>query len=190
MTVAPGTGLHPRPFAASTLQTYFPHVQASSHRSLLVVSQSGESIQGLHERAKEFLRRFVAYVDANLPNVKSVLLVSHAATVIALGRALVGHPDMDVRAGTASLSHYTRSLETVRQAEHDSYGHWTCKSNGETGHLAGGEQRNWSFEGEVDYEEHGIADILEESELSGLDIDHAALYRYQSIPGLTKKHKL
>src|SRR5690606_5192964 len=40
--------------------------------------------------------------------VKSILLCGHAASVIAIGRALVGDVDVEVRAGTASLSEYVR----------------------------------------------------------------------------------
>jgi len=55
--------------------------------------------------------------------------VSHAATVIALGRAIVRDREMAIRAGTCSLSKYVREDRT-----------WRCELNGWTGHLAQGEQ--------------------------------------------------
>lgn len=65
------------------------------------------------------------------PQVKRILLVSHAATVIALGRAICKDREMDVRAGTCSLSKYVRDGNGEK---------WRCELNGWTGHLAKGEQ--------------------------------------------------
>lgn len=65
------------------------------------------------------------------PDIKRILLVSHAATIIALGRAIVGDREFQIRAGTCSLSKYVRN---------GSGGDWICELNGWTGHLAKGEQ--------------------------------------------------
>jgi transcription factor C subunit 7 len=89
----------------------------------------------IHSRAKEFIDLLIAYMDDRFPDVKRVLLVSHAATVIALGRALTRDEGLEVRAGTCSLSVYRRSNdsgETGRQRDEDA--RWIC------GHLAQGEQ--------------------------------------------------
>ena len=188
MTVAPNTGVHPRPQRSSILESHFPRI-STSHRSLLLVSQNGESISGVHSRAKEFLRRFVTYIEHTHPNIKSVLLVSHAAFVIALGRALMYEPQRDVRAGTASLSHYIRLPHTYGVA---TYGNWRCESNGGTEHLKGGEQvrrlhfegsgaiidermqRHWGFDDEFDYEEPGIAGLIAEEAMD--EAEKSALY--------------
>lgn len=78
------------------------------------------------------------------PNVKRVMLVSHAATVIALGRAIVGDRMMAIRAGTCSLSKYDRientGKEDEKEKENGGSGRWNCTLNGWTGHLAKGEQ--------------------------------------------------
>ena len=71
--------------------------------------QRGETISGIHSRANEFLILLVRFVDRHHPEAATVLLVSHTATAISLGRALSGDPEKGIRAGTSSLSQYRRS---------------------------------------------------------------------------------
>jgi len=82
-----------------------------------------------------------------------VILFSHAATVITLSRALSGEPDKDVRAGTCSLTHYRRLSEAN---EEKPLGEWECVMNGSTAHLAGGEDRHWTFAFEEFHGQEGI----------------------------------
>lgn len=100
------------------------------HDPLLYASRNGESFQGIHDRAATFFKILLEYMRDRHPDVKRILLVSHAATVIALGRAIVGDREMAIRAGTCSLSKYVRREE----------GKWECEWNGWTGHLGKGEQ--------------------------------------------------
>ena len=92
----------------------------------------------IHSRAIEFIDLLQAYMNDRFPNVKRVLLVSHAATVIALGRAITGDEGMKIRAGTCSLSVYRRKGEGSDEGEGEAK--WRCLKNGWTGHLAQGEQ--------------------------------------------------
>ena len=79
-------------------------------------------------------------MDRHHPEAGTVLLVSHAATVITLGRALSGDPEKEVRAGTCSLSQYRRSKGPGKGGVEDELGHWECLLNGSTAHLKGGEE--------------------------------------------------
>lgn len=161
-TVIPGTGLHPRPPCAKVLKEHFPLIDLETHSSspLLIAPQTGESFQGIHDRALAFLRLLAAHLRAQHPEVRSVLLVSHAATVIALGRALLGDTAQtrEVRAGTCSLSSYRRTGGVDGEL-----GEWECTRNGDTSFLKGGEQRNWHFGMEEEMEEEGIAELVEET---------------------------
>jgi len=132
-----GTGLHPRPPLAAQLKKHFPLVAEDSHSPLLFVPQTGETIFEIHERARDFLRLFIRYLDEKHPDVRTVLLVSHAATIIALGRALSGNIQKDIRAGTCSLSQFVRN---AGKKEQDELQGWDCVLNGSVDHLSGGEE--------------------------------------------------
>lgn len=150
---SPGTGLHPRPPSASKLHKHFPRVSIDGHDPLLYASRNGETFAGIHERAEAFFKLLLEYMKERHPKVKRILLVSHAATVIALGRAIVGDRGMAVRAGTCSLSKYVR--RETRNGEK-----WECELNGWTGHLARGEQVSL----------HECYTTLEEYKLMGVGI--------------------
>lgn len=139
-TVIPGTGLHPRPPLAALLKPHFPRIAVDAHTPLLFAPQTGESHQALHDRAADFLQLLLMHVDETYPEVKTILLVSHAATVIALGRALMQDRNRDVRAGTCSLSCYTRRSGADAGVTEGGLGQWDCKLNGDCSFLTGGEQ--------------------------------------------------
>lgn len=91
-------------------------------------------------------------MESSYPEVKRIMLVSHAATVIALGRALCRDRGMQIRAGTCSLSRYDRVMmdgsdESTEARKSDSgyIGKWNCTLNGWTGHLEKGEQVSMSL---------------------------------------------
>lgn len=137
--MTPGTGLHPRPPAAEHLVPYFPRIRPESHEPLLFAPREGETIREIHARARHFLRLLIEHIDRHHPDVQTIFLVSHAATVIALGRALSDDRDKDVPAGTCSLSHYRRISPKALPEDRDLLGDWECILNGSTAHLQGGE---------------------------------------------------
>mgnify|MGYP000672188716 FL=1 len=71
-----------------------------------------------------------------------MLLCSHAATIIALGRSILGEAPEDggrgypIGAGTASLSLYVRPPGAKA---------WEQKLNGNADHLSKGVERDWNF---------------------------------------------
>lgn len=100
---------------------------------------------------------------------KAILLCSHAAPNIAIGRALVGDSAVDIKTGTCSLSLYKRrsvalvpgGKATVLPLNPDGSipavewrggngvgGGWDIMVNGDCGFLERGEERNWWFSGE------------------------------------------
>ncbi|KAG9121040.1 hypothetical protein FRC07_003173 [Ceratobasidium sp. 392] len=138
--VEPGTGLHPRPYTAQALQQYFPSID-TSWESICLPDRRGETIEGVHARCDEFLRALVSRIEQH-PTLKvheNILLVSHAATAIALVRSLVGDKQLPLRVGTCTLS-------TLNRVGKDGF-YW----EGE-GVLAGadflpnGVERDWGFE--------------------------------------------
>ncbi|KAF3913210.1 hypothetical protein AA313_de0206761 [Arthrobotrys entomopaga] len=166
---------HPLPATPELLKTFFPMLN-TEYKPIITPAIRGETMAQIHDRAAYALTRLIDYVDKEHPTVKVIVLASHAATVIATGRALVGDDQMEIRAGTCSCSTYKRKdvnsipeWVDVDGKEVQSTGNldlskvpipvlpwrgkgvmggWTCEVNGDCSFLSGGEERNWWFGGD------------------------------------------
>ncbi|KAJ4486202.1 histidine phosphatase superfamily [Lentinula aciculospora] len=136
--VAPGTGLHPRPASASALKTYFSEINPEAWSSIYYPTRKGEDVDQVHDRAHSVLFDLVSEVESRFPNHKRVLLVSHAATVIALARDLVDDRQMPLRVGCCTLSEFSRRKRGGLE--------WEVKKLAEAEFLTGGVQRDWGME--------------------------------------------
>ena len=70
------------------------------------------------------------------------MLVSHAATVIALLRGLLGNRSLPARVGCCTLSEFTRKEGDDWKA----VGGWELKKFADGAHLKDGALRDWGFE--------------------------------------------
>ena len=128
-------------------------------------SVNGESIDELHDRAAYALHRIIEQADQE--GVKAIIICTHAATLIAIGRALTGRmpeniEEEDFHPYTCSLSRFVRksTLDTGNPIEtwagpgqatpHVAWrdgagvgGGWECKISGDCSFLSGGEERGW-----------------------------------------------
>ncbi|SPO23739.1 related to TFIIIC subunit, 55 kDa (transcription initiation factor) [Ustilago trichophora] len=137
-TVVPETGIHPSPARAAYMKEFVPELSLS-WTPLLYPDNNGESISELHARA----RRILSLIQERCEQlgVTRVLICSHAATIIAMGRVLL-NDDADgkrttfIGAGTASLSKYTRG---------EKQGEWKQELNGDASFLPQGVEREWHF---------------------------------------------
>lgn len=145
-----GRHVIPEPANYSTLNTFFPNLLVKESEWPrddavgIVPSLSGESPEDIFNRCTSFWEKFIPIFEQKYPNVTNVLVITHAATAIALGMSLLNKSsvydsvDSDlqtyIRAGAASLSKYERS----------SVG-WKIVSNGNTLYLPKGEEMNWDF---------------------------------------------
>lgn len=134
----PTSGRHPSPRTAHGVRDVSARV-SEAWTPLLYPDPEGESIPAVHARMYELLRRIEARCAEH--GWERVLLVSHAAAIIALGRMMQAGGDyeracaLSVRAGTASVSKYTRVGD----------GSWHQDYNGCTSFLRFGEERPWDF---------------------------------------------
>lgn len=94
-------------------------------------------------RASQFIEEFVARLDKESPEISTVFIVTHAATKIALGRALLNDGDAEIRTGVCSLDTYVRSAPAG--GERGAASSWVAKAIGETHYLADGEEMHWDF---------------------------------------------
>jgi len=139
--VVPGTGLHPRPPSATALRAWFPEID-DSWSSLWYPSRKGEDVEQCHERANGCLSALIPEVDRRFAGQhKRILLVSHAATTIALTRELVGDRALAVRVGCCTLTELARQRDSSKAV-----GGWEIKRLADGSHLKDGSLRDWGFE--------------------------------------------
>lgn len=141
LTPANTAALHPRPGTPTALAPLFPDgVLDLEYEPTYYPSRKGETLQDLHDRAELFLAAFLARIEAEHPHVRTVMLFGHAASVIALGRALTGEKTLEVVAGCGSVTMYGRKAGD----EGGGIGGWDVKRMGMVDHLEKGVERNWS----------------------------------------------
>ncbi|ORY76646.1 histidine phosphatase superfamily, partial [Protomyces lactucae-debilis] len=139
------TASHPSPATVSHLQRLFPPL--SSHCKLIhegyqaqcVPSTRGESMADIHARAKHAIDLIIA--DAEAAGCKTILLCTHAATNIALGRALCGDATRTIPTPCASVAVYLRKEAYVPGR----LGGWQVERLGDCSFLEDGAERDWDF---------------------------------------------
>lgn len=132
----PERSTRPVPASCTRLAQWFPNID-TTYTSLLGVNPNGETEEDIHERCAKFMQLFVKDLDENRPEIKKVLMVTHAASKIALGRALLQDSQYQLRSGTCSLDKFERDPAS---------GAWTIVSNGATEFLTNGEEMHWTFD--------------------------------------------
>lgn len=128
------------------LMPLFDHLDQDS-ASLHLPGSNGETIVELHERVRNALDHIVTTLDNEPEQPRTVLICTHAATMIAAGRVLTGQmpedPDTDdFQSFTAGLSKYVRKNPNPNP-ENGVAGNWDCELNSETSYLSGGAERGW-----------------------------------------------
>ena len=96
-------------------------------------------MEEIHDRTDGYISVFIPHVERLYPQHKVIMLVSHAATIIALIRSLHGDRKLPVRVGCCSLT------ELVRKEE-KAIGGWEVKKLADGAHLEGGAPRDWGLE--------------------------------------------
>lgn len=154
---------HPLPADLNTLSRFFPGLV---EKTSFVVSRNGEGLEELHERVAYVMARIVADADAACTSdqPEAIVVSTHAAVLIALGRALTGRVpedrnEKDFDTFTCSVSTYKRRKRAEHEdlqiwtpgnavpefewREHGIGGGWDCTVNAAVDHLANGGERNW-----------------------------------------------
>ncbi|KIR59163.1 transcription factor C subunit 7 [Cryptococcus bacillisporus CA1873] len=148
--VYPNTGLHPRPAPSHILSPLFPPGSINpSYQPTLFPSRKGESLESLHERAELFIDAWARRVEGEWPDVECVVIFAHAASIIALGRALTGDRSLEVIAGCATTSLYARkpspSSSSSSTIPNPGSSQYTLLYSGRYDYLPLGLERDWSF---------------------------------------------
>ncbi|GAA5956364.1 hypothetical protein JCM3765_005643 [Sporobolomyces pararoseus] len=189
-------GLHPALSTSEFLGQFFPPTLLAPHDSptfwnpLLTPPRTGESMYEIHRRAQDFLKVVIPELEKR--GVEKVIVFSHAATCIALSRALAGDLDemkeevegrewneqarLECRAATCSVSKFVRK-------EGQGSPKWDRAWNGKTDFLQGGEERHWEFSFVEEYQEDGLLE-------DGTEAGKVASDNYKGLPNGGKKEPL
>ena len=154
---------HPSPADSSLLKTLFSSFD-EDYKAAIKPSINGEGIDDLHNRVAYALHRVIEQCDKE--GVKAIAICTHGATLIAVGRALVGRmpeniSEQDFNPFTCGLTIFVRkSTETeidVKEWEGPETeipvvkwregrgvgGGWEMTVDGDCSFLAEGEERGW-----------------------------------------------
>ena len=157
---------HPHPGDPSLLRKFFP-TYALDYKPSIIPSQHGETLIELHDRCAYAMACIISEMDKE-KNTEAILICTHAASLIAIGRALIGNMPEDVNSEdfkpyTCGLTKFVRrkaSSQTRKTGlqeweEGDDIpevdwqdgkgiaGGWDCVLNGDCSHLEGGAERGW-----------------------------------------------
>lgn len=131
---------HPTPPDLKVLKPFFDsldHEYEGPHRA----HERGEMILELHERARNAISHIIETLDKDPEGPKTLLICTHAATMIALGRVLTGKVPEDL--DEDDFQCYTASLSTFKRKSGETVGSWECVGNAETHFLSTGAERGW-----------------------------------------------
>ncbi len=111
---------HPTSAPPETLRRLFPSLLDPEYKPVVVPTRMGESIDELHDRVAATLEDIITQCDRD--GTRTVLLCTHAAVVIALGRVLTGVMPAEIdaedfRAFTCGLSIYRRKKRVSAASE-------------------------------------------------------------------------
>ncbi|KAL1296742.1 hypothetical protein AAFC00_000212 [Neodothiora populina] len=117
---------HPSPATLQVLSSHFPrHLKTDYDTPLIRPSTNGESLEALHDRIAYCLHHIIKRLDEDPKGPKTLLICTHAASMICIGRALTGRlpEDMgedDFRCFTCALSRFDRRQKPTTDRTADS----------------------------------------------------------------------
>jgi transcription factor C subunit 7 len=158
---------HPGPAEPKVLKGLF-HRYDESYKAVIKPSVNGESIEELHNRSAYALHKIIEQSDRE--GVKAIVICTHAATLIAIGRVLTGRMPEDIaeedfRPFTCGLSTFVRKSKGQQQGVRvwegpesripevewkggeGVGGGWRLEGSGDCNFLSGGEERGLPFLG-------------------------------------------
>ena len=155
---------HPRPANSERLHTLLPRVD-EHWSSATVPREKGESIEELHERIAHTMCELIRLEDTEdakhaCSAERAILVCTHAASLIAIGRTLTGQDPMDpatedFKTYTAGISKFVRRHFVRDEPEGEGVprinwragkgvaGGWECAINSDCSHLSNGPERGW-----------------------------------------------
>ncbi|EXL85995.1 hypothetical protein FOPG_02243 [Fusarium oxysporum f. sp. conglutinans race 2 54008] len=153
--------------AAATIRPEHGIAFDENYASAITPSRKGETINDLYGRVAAAVRAIIERCDAE--GHRAVVLCTHAAVVITLGRILTGRipkavEEEDFHAFTCGLSTYRRRGPGLKRtpmlgpnkshpptSDLSPVGEWQCEIDSDCGFLTSGEERGWKFSGDESF---------------------------------------
>lgn len=122
----------------------------------IVPSLEGETEDEIFKRCQDFWLKFIPKFESKHPDIECIVLVTHAATKIALGMSLMGYKNVRefltkkdggdgkttrIGGSTCSVDGYTCDNKNTG----NSLNNWNMFMNAETGFLTHGAEMDWHF---------------------------------------------
>ena len=177
VTIEPGVGefygtapfTHPSPAGIEELNKHFDFLRSEAE-PIIAANVKGESIAQLHDRVAYCLSELIARADSDPNGPKAILICTHAAAIIAMGRVLTGVMPEDVgeedfKCFTCGVSKFRRRKDArqsvpASESKWDPQrpddipdlqwadgrglaGGWECEANSDCSFLENGEERGW-----------------------------------------------
>lgn len=142
----------PIPRSNDILMTFFPNIISDDWEDVKIPSGKGETEEDIFKRCNEFWPLFISHVEAQFPDVETVMFVTHAATKAALGMNLLKFPNATVaiddkgtliRNGSCAIDRF--DCVKAPQGKDFYSSEWDLVMNGNTSFLTKGEEMNWDF---------------------------------------------
>ncbi|CDO96424.1 unnamed protein product [Kluyveromyces dobzhanskii CBS 2104] len=157
----PDRDIIPEPATYDILNNFFAGKLKREWPNSVVPSLKGETEEDIFQRCKTFWPIFVQELEERFPEVETVLLVTHAATKIALGMTLLKFDNVResldedgtvIRSGSCSLDKYEILEDDLGEDENGEetvlpfdQRQWKLTMNGNTEFLSAGEEMHWDF---------------------------------------------
>jgi len=120
------------PLPIDQLAARFPRIDKSYQQTVNLPPALNR--EELHNWCKETITK----IAKRFPN-ETIIIVTHAAPLIALTRGLLG-PEYPIRTGVCSVSKLVYNTPEGKEE-----GQWIVEANGGCHHLSRGEQFHWTF---------------------------------------------
>lgn len=142
-------GVVPIPADYNKLRPFFEDVMGDSEiwdGTSIIPSAAGETEEQIFDRCGAFWSEFIPKFEQKYPDISTILIVTHAATKIALGMKLLKceslHQNIQFEGAQTKLRAGACSLDLYTLQE----GRWEIRENGRTDFLEKGEEMNWNFD--------------------------------------------
>ncbi|CAI4745613.1 BBL_G0045470.mRNA.1.CDS.1 [Saccharomyces cerevisiae] len=149
----PDRPIIPEPATHEVMSKFFPSMISPDWEPSIIPSNKGETEEDIFERCHKFWPVFIDRVERKFPNVKTIMVVTHAATKSALGMNLlkfssakepIDNKGTFIRNGSCAIDKFELvkgENESIPFEERE----WKLTMNGNTSFLTNGEEMNWTF---------------------------------------------
>lgn len=151
----PNREIIPVPADHSILNKFFDSVPSDMDWlwDTVIPNISGETEDSIFKRCQKFWDLFIPKFEVKHPNVECIVLVTHAATKIALGMSLAGYSNVrdyliekDGGDGkTTRIGGSTCSVDGYKRVDDIDPKNWNLFMNAETSFLSLGAEMDWHF---------------------------------------------